>query len=138
MKTILKIAFAISLVFTGVSCDKGANKPVLSGGYESAKVYVTITHVSSGSGGGGAIDTDQGMSDRELWGKGSASGKTTEHYWVKDVTEVGYNLKYMIKIENPVGSVPLPFEGSIPVPYNKPVTESITQDVTLTVETRKP
>lgn len=88
MKTIFKLACILLPIHFSASCDKLPRKPVLAGGYESAKVSITITHVPSHSGGGGDIDTDQGVSERELGGQGSSSGKIEGHY-NKGCCEVG-------------------------------------------------
>ena len=138
MKTVLKTICILILGLFSASCDKFPSKPVLLGEYEAAKVSVSITHVPSMSGGGGDIDTDQGVSERELWGEGSSSGKTAGHYFVKKVTSTGYTLDYKIAIENPLESAPRPFNGSILIPYNESVTQPITDDYTITVSTRKP
>lgn len=119
-----------------VSCDKNSSEPILRGGYETAKVSVTGTHVPTASGGGGVLDTDQGVSERELWEE-SGSGKTAERYTVSDVTATGFTLEYTMTIENPIGSTPCPFAGRIIEPYAETVTEPITADGMITVSVNK-
>jgi len=137
MKTIPNTAIAILVASLCVSCDKNSSEPILRGGYETAKVSVTVTHVPTASGGGGVLDTDQGVGERELWGV-SGSGKTAERYTVRDVTATGFTLEYTMTIENPIGSTPRPFAGRIIVPYTETVTEPITEDYTITVSANKP
>ncbi|WP_411825409.1 hypothetical protein [Luteolibacter sp. AS25] len=137
MKTIPNIAVAILTASLCVSCDKSSSEPILRGGYETAKVSVTVAHVPTTSGGGGVIDTDQGVSERKLWGE-SGSGKRAERYRIRNVTATGFTLEYEMTIENPIGSTPRPFNGRITVPYAESVTEEITDDYTLTVSANKP
>lgn len=89
IKTIPNTAIAIMAASLCVSCDKNSSEPILRGGYETAKVSVTGTHVPTASGGGGVLDTDQGVSERELWGE-SGSGQTAERYTVSDVTSTEF------------------------------------------------
>ena len=138
MKTIPNVttAFLALAAFLSVSCERISSEPILRGEYETAQVSVTLRHVPSGSGGGGVLNTDQGVSERELWGE-SGGGKTAERYSVIDVTETGFTLAYTMTIENPIGSNPRTIDGKIIVPYTDSVTEPITEDYTLTVSANK-
>lgn len=106
-------------------------RPVLAGGYESHKVEVLVSDKVSG--GGGDIDTDQGVSERQMILSGTGLGSVKHHYKVVNVTPTGFDLEYDMMIENPLGSKPLPFKGTILVPYKDKVIHPITGAYTLTV-----
>ena len=109
-----------------VSCKR----PVLAGGYESRKVEVMVSH--KGSGRGGYIDTDQGVSERQMNLWSTELGRVKDHYKVVNVTQKGFDLEYAMMIENPRGSKPRPFKGTIFVPYKHKAIPSITGDYNLT------
>ncbi|WP_411825550.1 hypothetical protein [Luteolibacter sp. AS25] len=106
-------------------------KPVLDGDYETRKVEVMITH--KGGGGGGAIDTDRGVSERRMTFSHGGTGSVKERYKVTKVTTTGFTLEYHMIIENPIGSEPRPFSGNVLVPYEDKIVHPITDDYTLTV-----
>jgi len=133
-KNMIKYTFLLSTVLVLASC-KRPGRPVLAGGYESRKVRVLVNH--KGGGGGGAIDTDQGVSERLMNLSGTESGHVKHHYKVVKVTPTGFSLEYDMVIENPLGSKPLPFSGTILVPYKDKVIHPITGDYTLTVWVQK-
>lgn len=130
----LKYIYPIIIALCIVSCKK----PVLSGGYESSKVHVEFNHTPSGSSGGVSLDTDLGISERQIDTQGSGYGKTTQHYTVTNVTSTDFKLDYAITIENPRGSTPHPYSGSILVPYNEAVVTLIADNYNLTISTSKP
>lgn len=125
-----KNTFILSTALVLASCTR-PERPVLAGGYESRKVQVSVSY--KGGGGGGAIDTDQGVSERQMNLGGTESGHVKHHYKIEKVTQTGFNLEYDMVIENPLGSKPLPFSGTILVPYQDKVVHPITGDYTLTV-----
>jgi hypothetical protein len=126
-KMMNKYTYILLTALVLTSCKK----PVLAGGYESRKVKVLITY--KGGGGGGNIDTDLGASEGQMNLDGTESGHVNHRYKVTNVTPTGFNLEYDMMIENPLGSEPRPFSGTISIPYKDKVIHPITEDYTLTV-----
>ena len=112
----------------------GCKRAVFPEPYARQKVHVQFG--DGDSGGGGDIDTDIGISSRQLTSSGSDGEKSTQFYRIENVTPAGYTLVYEISLTPPKSLTVEGYRGRIELPYGQKRSVQLLPHHALTVESK--